>query len=301
MRLIDYDKIKSNLIDILKNNDIIWVVKDNAYGLGIDNMLSIGVGLGVLFYAVKDIEEGIYIKEKYPMVDVLVLGRCKDIKKLKEYNLIGTINDYDEYVKYKEIKARAHLAIDCGMNRFGMKRAYLAVINDKIVEAIYTHIYSSDVVYDKIRFIEELANKYNKKVHIGGSIVYKKTRSMIRIGKIIYDGAISLFGHIINIKKVLKGESVGYDGIFKASKDCLIGVCDVGYVNGLNILYNGNVVINGRYYCVVGKVCMDQCFVLVDDFVSLGDEVEFFGLNISEDEFIVKNNMTKYELLLQIK
>ena len=79
---------------------------------------------------------------------------------------------YDEYVKYKEIKARAHLAIDCGMNRFGMKRAYLAVINDKIVEAIYTHIYSSDVVYDKIRFIEELANKYNKKVHIGGSIIY---------------------------------------------------------------------------------------------------------------------------------
>ena len=124
---------------------------------------------------------------------------------------------------------------------------------------------------------------------------------MIRIGKIIYDGAISLFGHIINIKKVLKGESVGYDGIFKASKDCLIGVCDIGYVNGLDILYNGNVVINGRYYRVVGKVCMDQCFVLIDDFVSLGDEVEFFGINISEDEFIDKNKMTKYELLLQIR
>lgn len=45
---------------------------------------------------------------------------------------------------------------------------------------------------------------------------------------------------------------------------------------------------------------MDQCFILVDEDVKLGDEVEFFGKTISEDEFIKSNRMTKHEMFLKI-
>lgn len=301
MRYVDYDKIKTNLVNILRYNDIIWVIKDNAYGFGIDKMVEIGLSLGIDFYAVKDVNEGVYVKKKFPNVNVLVLGKCNNVGKIKQYDLIGTINDYDDYIKYKDIGARAHLGIDVGMNRFGMKREYIAIINDKIIEAIYTHIYKEDIAFEKIRFLEELANKYNKKYHLGGSLVYKKTGGLIRIGRLIYENTMMLFGKIISIKKVNKGEGVGYDSLFIADKDCLIGICDIGYVNGLNRFFNGRVVINGRYYNVVGKVCMDQCFILIDSFVDIDDEVEFFGTKISEDEFILKNNMTKYELFLQIK
>ena len=81
----------------------------------------------------------------------------------------------------------------------------------------------------------------------------------------------------------------------------IVGVCDIGYVNGLNRFYNGDVFINGRYYPVIGKCCMDQCFILIDSLVNIGDDVEFYGDNISEDLFIMKNNMTKYELYLHIR
>mgnify|MGYP003323064015 CR=1 FL=1 len=45
---------------------------------------------------------------------------------------------------------------------------------------------------------------------------------------------------------------------------------------------------------------MDQCFILIDEHVKIGDKVEFFGEKITEDEFILKNNISKYELFLQI-
>ena len=43
---------------------------------------------------------------------------------------------------------------------------------------------------------------------------------------------------------------------------------------------------------------MDQCFILIDDSVSIGDKVEFIGENIDINTFISDNNMTFYEALL---
>ena len=123
---------------------------------------------------------------------------------------------------------------------------------------------------EKIIFIEDLAKRYNKKLHIGGSICYKHSSSMLRIGKILYENSISLIGNIVNVKYVKCNEGVGYDSYYVADKDVIIGVCDVGYVNGLNRFYNSLVFINDKFYKVVGKVCMDQCFILIDEHVKIG-------------------------------
>ena len=66
------------------------------------------------------------------------------------------------------------------------------------------------------------------------------------------------------------------------------------------MFYQGSVCIHGAYYSVIGKCCMDHCFILIDDNVKILDEVEFFGKTIPEDEFIKQNRMTKYEMFLQI-
>ena len=49
MRYVDYDKIKLNIDNLLKYNDVIIVLKDNAYGFGIENILDICVGSGINF------------------------------------------------------------------------------------------------------------------------------------------------------------------------------------------------------------------------------------------------------------
>lgn len=302
MKQINQDKIKLNLQHILATNKILWVLKDNAYGFGAEEMLSIAKEVGIFHFAVRSVEEGIYIKKYYPEAEVLVFGKIRhQIALLKKHGLIGTINDFEDYLLFKEYRIRAHLAIDVGMNRFGMKSGYLAVINDPLIEAIYIHLFRSSDVEQHIAFIEDLAKRYHKHCHIGGSIAYGRTKECLRIGEIIYEHVLRLDGSIVNIKKVQAGEGVGYDSCFSATKEQLIGVCDIGYVNGLRLFYKGKVVIRNQYYQVVGRCCMDQCFIVIDERVKIGDKVEFFGSMISEEEFCHENNMTKYELFLKIR
>ena len=43
---------------------------------------------------------------------------------------------------------------------------------------------------------------------------------------------------------------------------------------------------------------MDQCFLLIDDSIKIGDKVEFIGEKIDISTFLKENNMTFYEALL---
>lgn len=301
MRKIKEDILKKNILTILKTNKLMLVVKDNAYGFGIDRVVYIAKNLNVRDFAVKSIEEGKRVRNIDLDANILILGKVKssEIKDLKHYRLTPTINDYDDYLVFKENKIPCHLAIDTGMNRFGMKSGYLAIINDSIVKAIYTHCYN-EFNRHKIRFMERLARDYLKPIHIGGSIAYRQTNQMLRVGKMVYENSLYFYGQIVNIKHVKKGETIGYDGVYKAPCDTIIGVCNVGYSDGLNLFYHGNVQIKNKYYSVIGRCCMDQSFILIDENVHLEDEVEFFGKTISEEQFIKQNHMTKYEMFLQI-
>lgn len=301
MRKIKEEVLIDNIRKIQKTNPIMLVVKDNAYGFGISSIVPIARKLRVKDFAVKSISEGKLVKNIAKEANVLVLGKIKktELFDIKKYGLIPTINDYDDYILFKENKIPCHLAIDTGMNRFGMKSGYLAIINDSIVRAIYTHCYNDQNKY-KIKFMERLSRDYLKPLHIGGSIAYGQTNQMLRVGKMIYENSLYFYGHIVNIKKLAKGETIGYDGLYEAPQEQRIGICNIGYSDGLNLFYHGNVQIRNRYYSVVGKCCMDQCFILIDDYVMLEDEVEFFGNQILEDQFIEQNQMTKYEMFLQI-
>ncbi|MDE7161979.1 MAG: alanine racemase [Anaeroplasmataceae bacterium] len=301
MYTIKEDVIRSNIKRILQTNSLMLVVKDDAYGFGIKRIVPIAIQCHVKDFAVKSIEEGKILRSLNKDIRILLLGKTKstDVLDLIKYKLIPTINDYDDYVLFKENKIPCHLAIDTGMNRFGMKSGYLAIINDSIVKAIYTHCYN-DQNRHKIKFMERLARNYLKPLHIGGSIAYQQTNSMLRAGKMIYENALYFYGHIVNIKTLSKGETIGYDGHYEAQSNVRIGVCDIGYSDGLNLFYHGNVCIKEKCYSVIGRCCMDQCFILIDDSVQIGDEVEFFGKQLSEDQFIKENQMTKYEMFLQI-
>lgn len=301
LRIINEEVLKKNIKTILKTNQLMLVLKDNAYGFGIKRMMRIAKECHVKDFAVKSIEEGIFVRNLSETANILILGKIQkaDILKIKMYHLIPTLNDYDDYVLFKENHISCHLAIDTGMNRFGMKSGYLAMINDGIVKAIYTHCYN-DQNRHKIKYMERLASNYLKPLHIGGSVAYQKTTTMLRVGRMVYENALSLFGHIVNIKNLEKGETLGYDGLYEAPNTVRIGVCDIGYSDGLDLLYHGNVCIQNQYYSVVGRCCMDHCFILIDERIQIGEEVEFFGRSISEDQFIRYNNMTKYEMFLQI-
>jgi alanine racemase len=98
-----------------------------------------------------------------------------------------------------------------------------------------------------------------------------------------------------------KNETIGYDGEYKAKKNILVGICNIGYYNGLRRNYKGRLSINDKYYRVIGRICMNQMFILIDYDVKIGDKVIIFGKNITKKEFLLHNNMSNYESFLLIR
>jgi alanine racemase len=92
---------------------------------------------------------------------------------------------------------------------------------------------------------------------------------------------MELSTRIVFIKKLLHGESVSYGRTWTAPKDTVIATIPVGYGDGLPRRLSGNhsVLIRGRLYPLVGRICMDQCMVDLgpDTDICRGEEVTLFG------------------------
>jgi alanine racemase len=68
---------------------------------------------------------------------------------------------------------------------------------------------------------------------------------------------------VVVIKRIRRGESVSYGRTWTAERDTSIGILPLGYGDGLPRRLSGNlpVVIGGKTYPLVGRICMDQCMV----------------------------------------
>ena len=93
--------------------------------------------------------------------------------------------------------------------------------------------------------------------------------------------AMSLRTRVSTVRTIPAGQSVSYGRTWIAEKDSRIAVLPIGYGDGLNRLLSnkGQVRIGDKKYPIVGRVCMDQTMVLIDDDsdVSRDTPVEIFG------------------------
>ena len=106
---------------------------------------------------------------------------------------------------------------------------------------------------------------------------------------------------ISQLKKFLPGDKVGYGATYTASGHEIIGVLPIGYADGfIRKNQGGDVEINGKRYPIVGRICMDQLFVKVDETVSKDDDVILFGGVISIDEVAHRLDTINYEVICSI-
>ena len=98
---------------------------------------------------------------------------------------------------------------------------------------------------------------------------------------------MELITHIVFIKKVKKGEAISYGRLWTAPRDTTVATLPIGYADGLDRSLSGRaeVLIRGKRYPLVGRICMDQCMVDVTHIpgVEQGDEVTLIGRQ-GEDE-----------------
>jgi len=106
------------------------------------------------------------------------------------------------------------------------------------------------------------------------------------------------------LKRVPKGERLGYGCTFETKRSSLIGTIPIGYDDGYRraLSNRARVIIRGHFSPVVGRVSMDLTLIDVTDVagVSLDDEVILLGcdkeLSITAEELGELAGTISYEI-----
>ncbi len=163
-------------------------------------------------------------------------------------------------------------------NQMKSFNAFLEQLLDQKIEFQYRHAYNSAGILslcngDENRFL----NLYRPGIMLYG---FYPSNGMKETCPTILKNVISLKAQIVQIRSVKKGEFIGYGEHFYTNEETLVGVLALGYADGL-IRALGNriqVAINNQLAPLIGKVCMDQCFVKLNNIQAKeGDEVILFG------------------------
>jgi len=114
---------------------------------------------------------------------------------------------------------------------------------------------------------------------------------------------MSFKSHVISIRKVSQGESVGYGSLWTAESDTDVAVIACGYGDGYPRIIQPNtpVMVAGKRTRILGRVSMDLIVVDVTNIkAEIGSEVELWGKNISVDEIAHSVGTIGYELLCNV-
>ncbi len=268
------------------------------------------------------------------LVDYQLEPEVYSIEQLEE--IIGRI-------KTKGIDSKMlgiHVKIDTGMHRLGIMTdeidqaiELIQSINCIKINSIFSHLAAVDeashdtYTFDQLHIFKSAsidlmdAFDYDIKRHILNSAgIVRFTGSQydwVRLGIGMYgvDTTSSIQDRLIpvgtlktkitQIKKVRKGETVGYGRKGELLNDTTLAILPIGYADGLDRrLSNGKgaVFIKGKTARIVGNICMDLTMVDVTniDNPQAGDEVEIFGKNVSIVDAATRIGTIPYEILTNI-
>ena len=214
---------------------------------------------------------------------------------------------------------RVHIKVETGMNRIGIRpdREGLSFVESLMsrewisIEGIYTHFARADEA-DKAdarkqletfqEFLHMIKRELSLEIplrHCSNSAgimeMPEANMDLVRAGialygiypsgeicreKLILRPALSLYSHIVHIKTIGPGESVGYGGTFTADRSMRIATIPVGYGDGYprGLSNRGYVLIHGRRAAIRGRICMDQFMVDVTGIpAAAGDRAVLLG------------------------
>lgn len=326
-----------------QNAKLCAVVKSDAYGVGA------GVVSKIIYpfvdeYAVANLKEGIQLRRIIKDKPIIVLAPtiCARFAYYAKHNLIMVVSKIED-AKYlaqnADVPISVELKIDSGMHRFGFCSFYELLEAESILKTneninivgLYSHLATkeNDVLFmlkQKAKFgsiVDEFLAETNTnlEVHISNSnaaIMHPDFNyDMVRVGFGLY-GMDNKFGlkpvveiktKLVNIKKIKKGESVGYNRTFVAPSDMTIGVVPLGYADGINRRLSnvGFFIIDGTRCKIVGNVCMDVCMVDLTPIKApkLYSEAVFLGRqkneSISIEEIAIFAGTSEYDILTGLR
>lgn len=115
---------------------------------------------------------------------------------------------------------------------------------------------------------------------------------------------MQLTSQIISIRKIAKGESIGYGSIFTAEKNMKIGVVACGYADGYpRSSIHAPASVDGKMTKVIGRVSMDMLFVDLTEIpqAKIGSSVELWGDQVLANDVAKSAGTIAYEIFCNVK
>ena len=280
----------TNLIDNVKqikkqnpNSQICAMVKANAYGVGVKNVVKT-LSPYVHYFGVANAREA-EIVSKNTNKKILIVGCLEKTRSINNRFSYACHSLEDvKFLSSLNAKLNVHLKINTGMNRFGISNknefnlALKEISNSKLVlEGVFTHFATDDDYVDQqmltFKSFVNIAKKqgFNPIVHVDNSIVSQKRnhhKAMVRIGFDLYNRnnyyfkpVVSIKSEIVQINTCKKGDLVGYNYKYVCPTCKTIAVVPIGYADGFSSAYIGLELNFKGKKCKVLNVCMD-CFML---------------------------------------
>ena len=285
---INRENIIKNLKRIRNMTPLICVVKDDAYGLGIENILPVLYNEGERYYAVAFFEEASEIRKMYEDVNIIILNYTEEeklheaVKDKIEVSVFSMLqlHRYIEILGDKIPELGIHIKFNTGMNRLGFdieetqELCRIISENNLQVKSVFSHISNSENIENTEKQLEKFENITNllKKHeinygfrHISASPALfqytgKYNFDFSRVGMAIYgleplskdtglEKCISIESKIINIKNVKKGEYISYGENNRLEKDTAVGIIPMGYAQGIQMQIENK----GAYALINGK------------------------------------------------
>jgi alanine racemase len=229
---------------------------------------------------------------------------------------IDKLRQIDEAARDLGVTAKVHLKIDTGMERIGVHYYNAAGLLERaagcrhaVVEGIYSHFANADAAdlgsarLQLARFLEVLQwyDKHGVPIplrHIANSGAILQLREshldLVRPGILLYGvypsaevrhtiavrPALAWKSRVVYFKVVPPGHPVSYGSTWQSDHPVRVVTIPVGYGDGyFRALSNvAQVIIRGKKYPVVGRVCMDQIMVNIEwETAYNGDEVVLLG------------------------
>ena len=269
IRVFKAKAFERNLLKVIEKfrEKVGVVVKADAYGIGIKNVLPIFEKHTVSNYFCQDIIEALKLKSLLKNMDANVftfagvqMGQEAEFVKsgiIPVCVSLEQIERFNDYAKKNNVKPKIGIHFDTGMNRTGLSitdseilRENFAGFTSNLDVVLYlSHLYSAydkGAVSNKIqlqRFKCMTAGLPKAELSLsasGGSfrLSHNFHFDIVRIGAGLYgeiremEPVVSVYTKILQIREVDKGESIGYFGGFKARKQMKVAITNIGYKDG---------------------------------------------------------------------
>lgn len=317
------------------------MVKAFAYGSGSEEVANLLQYHQVDYLGVAYSDEGVELRKNNIALPIMVMNPAEEnFQSLLSYGLepvVYNLKMLQALIGFAEnLPITIHIEVDTGMHRLGFEDSELpeiiSLLKDKPnikIASVFSHLAGADeATHDG--FSAEQFSRYqyfyqtlSQSLHTypirhilnspGILRLPDFQMDMVRLGIGLYgvnptedkfdqlQPVATLKTIISQVKKIKKGETIGYGRKGVAEKDLQLATIAIGYADGFSRGFSkgkGVVSIKGKRAPVVGNVCMDMTMVDVTGIdAHEGDEVIIFGEGLPIHEVAERLGTIPYEIL----